>query len=160
VRARYSFSAEQSWEVFRYHIREEQAPAAVAAAVALQSRRHERLRDRIHAKAHRDDGGCGTDPLARNPLAPRHREIASGRQRDSQFQASTNTKSIVPRGRSAALPKWTKRHAEEASRHCTYLSVQDVVLVVAESYVLGNEALTPWRIQSWPARLSMPASVA
>jgi hypothetical protein len=34
------------------------------------------------------------------------------------------------------------------------------VLVVAESYVLGNEALTPWRIRSRPARLSMPASVA
>ena len=36
VIARYSFSAEQSWEGFRYRIPEERSPAAVAAAVAKQ----------------------------------------------------------------------------------------------------------------------------
>lgn len=37
VRARYSFRAEQSWEGFRYRIREEQSPDAVAGTVESTS---------------------------------------------------------------------------------------------------------------------------
>ena len=114
VRARYSFSAGQSWEGSRYRIREEQSPAAVAAAVAMQSPAvgaRERLRRHCNRAP---PGGSGSEAIVRvvtrfDSVVSRSCFTGDDRQRrygDSRRVADLGALKLAPRRRpSARTPK-------------------------------------------------------
>ena len=70
-------------------------PAQTSAFVALQSRRHERPRDRIYAAEVGAMAGSRTGPLARYRLAPRRREIMFGRRSDIRLGVGSEVEGVV-----------------------------------------------------------------